>query len=72
VTHGMWYVGMWVCDMLYVDMLICEVVCWYGDKYWKCGFFVNFFGKSQKWTKTSAIRKKYGHIENLKVWPYNM
>jgi hypothetical protein len=34
--------------------------------------FVNFFGKNQKWTKKSTIRKKYDHIETLKVWPYNM
>jgi hypothetical protein len=67
---GMWYVGMWYVDMWYV-------VCWR----WYVGIvigienvdvLVNFFGKSQKWTRKSTIRKKYDCIETLKVWSYNM
>jgi hypothetical protein len=38
------YGGMLVCGML-------MLICWYGDRYWKCGCFCQFFGKSHKWTK---------------------
>jgi hypothetical protein len=68
-----WYVGMWyvVCWYVGFDMLVCGygyVICWYGGRYCKC----DFFGKNQKWTKRSTIRRKYDHIKTLKVWPYNM
>jgi hypothetical protein len=33
--------------------------------------FVKFLAKVRN-GKKSAIRKKYDHIETLKVWPYNM
>jgi hypothetical protein len=40
------YGGMLVYDMCYVGMWY--VICWYGDRYWKCGCFCQYFGKSQK------------------------
>jgi hypothetical protein len=67
-----WYVGMWYVICWYVGMWYVAywyVICWYGDKYWKYGYFCQIFGKNKKWTKKSIIKKKYGHIETLKVWP---
>jgi hypothetical protein len=34
--------------------------------------FVNFLVKVENELKKSTIRKKYDHIETLKVWFYNM
>jgi hypothetical protein len=65
VECDIWYVGMWyvVCWCWHVDMVIgIEIV----------DVFVNFFGKSKKWIEKPAIRKKYDHIETLKLWPYNI
>ncbi len=34
--------------------------------------FVNFLVNVKERIKKLTIRKKYDHIEILKVWPYNM
>jgi hypothetical protein len=83
VECDMWYVGMWVCGMLICDMFVCGM--WYVVSWcWYVGmvigvaivdFLSNFFVKVRirgKWIFKSTIREKYDHIENLKVWRYNM
>jgi hypothetical protein len=72
VGMDMWYVVYWYVICWYVLCGMLMLICWYGDRYWKCGCFCQFFGKTHKWTKKSAIRKKYDHIETLRVWPYIM
>jgi hypothetical protein len=53
--------GMLVYDMCYVGMWY--VICWYGDRYWKCGCFCQHFCKSHKWT----IKKKVKNMVILKL-----
>ncbi len=50
--------AMLVCGMWYVVYCVLMLICWYGDRYWKCGCFCQLFGKSKKSTKESTIKEK--------------